>query len=80
MLNQYANQKPTFIFIYPDTDNPSNFNKMYGTPSNAGGLVSSFTGYFEADTIKLNISGATEYEKEKIRSLLMGGIYIGNRT
>jgi len=80
MLNQYANQKPTFIFIYPDTDNPSNFNKMYGTPSNAGGLVSSFTGYFEADTIKLNISGATESEKEKIRSLLMGGIYIGNRT
>ena len=80
MLNQYANQKPTFIFIYPDTDNPSNFNKMYGTPSNAGGLISSFTGYFEADTIKLNITGATESEKEKIRSLLMGGIYIGNRT
>lgn len=80
MLNQYANQKPTFIFIYPDTDNPSNFNKMYGTPSNAGGLVSSFTGYFEADTIKLDITGATESEKEKIRSLLMGGIYIGNRT
>lgn len=80
MLNQYANQKPTFIFIYPDTDNPSNFNKMYGTPSNAGGTVSSFTGYFEADTIKLDITGATESEKEKIRSLLMGGIYIGNRT
>ena len=80
MLNQYVNQKPTFIFIYPDTDNPSNFNKMYGTPSNAGGSISLFSGYFEADTVKLNVSGATESEKEKIRSLLMGGIYIGNRT
>ena len=80
MLNQYGNQKPTFIFIYPDTDNPTNFNKMYGTPSNAGGPISSFTGYFEADTVKLNVTGATESEKEKIRSLLMGGIYIGNRT
>ena len=80
MINQYANQKPTFIFIYPDTDMPSNFNKMYGTPSNAGGAISSFTGYLEADTVKLNISGATESEKEKIRSLLMGGVYIGNRS
>ena len=80
MINQYANQKPTFIFIYPDTDMPSNFNKMYGTPSNAGGAISSFTGYLEADTVKLNVSGATESEKEKIRSLLMGGVYIGNRS
>ena len=80
MINQYANQKPTFIFIYPDTDIPSNFNKMYGTPSNAGGAISSFTGYLEADTVKLNVSGATESEKEKIRSLLMGGVYIGNRS
>lgn len=76
MLNQFANQKPTFIFVYPETDNPSNFNAMYGTPSNYGGPVSSFAGFLEVDTVKLNMPGATEGEKEKVRALLMGGIYI----
>ena len=76
MLNQYANQKPTFIFIYPELDIPDNFNKMYGTPSNYGGTVSSFTGYLEVDTIKLKMDGATESEKAKARNLLMAGIYI----
>lgn len=76
MLNQYANQKPTFIFVYPDTDIPDNFNAMYGTPSNAGGSVGSFSGYFEADTVRLNMPGATETEKEKARALLLSGIYI----
>lgn len=76
MLNQYANQRPTFIFVYPETDNPANFNALYGMPSNYGGTVSSFVGYLEVDTIKLNMPGATESEKEKARALLMGGIYI----
>lgn len=76
MLNQYANQKPTFIFVYPDLDIPDNFNAMYGTPSNAGGSISSFSGYFEADTVKLNMPGATESEKAKARDLLMNGVYI----
>ena len=76
MLNQFANQKPTFIFMYPETDNPANFNAMYGTPSNYGGPVSSFVGYLEVDTVKLNMPGATESEKEKARALLMGGVYI----
>ena len=76
MLNQYANQKPTFIFVYPEADIPSNFNAMYGTPSNAGGSISQFYGYFEADTVKLNVPGATESEKDKIRNLLMNGIFI----
>lgn len=76
MLNQYANQRPTFIFVYPEADIPNNFNSMYGTPSNAGGSISQFYGYFEADTVKLNTPGATENEKAKIRSLLLNGIYI----
>lgn len=76
MLNQYANQKPTFIFVYPEADIPDNFNTMYGTPSNAGGSISSFWGYFEADTVKLNMPGATESEKAKARDLLMNGVFI----
>lgn len=76
MLNQYANQRPTFIFVYPESDLPSNFNQMYGNPSNAGGSISQFYGYFEADTVKLNVPGATESEKGKIRDLLMNGVFI----
>lgn len=76
MLNQYVNQKPTFIFVYPETDNPSNYNQMVGGPSNAGGTVGNFSGYFEAEQIKLRMDGATQSEKEKARALLMGGVYI----
>ena len=76
MLNQYVNQKPTFIFVYPEADIPGNFNAMYGTPSNAGGSISQFYGYFEADTVRLNMPGATESEKAKARDLLINGIYI----
>ena len=76
MLNQYANQRPTFIFVYPEADIPSNFTQMYGNPSNAGGSISQFYGYFEADTVKLNVPGATENEKGKIRDLLMNGVFI----
>ena len=76
MLNQYANQRPTFIFVYPESDNPSNFTQMYGNPSNAGGSISQFYGYFEADTVKLNVPGATENEKGRIRDLLMNGVFI----
>ena len=76
MLNQYLNQKPTFIFMYPETDNPANFQQMYGSPSNYGGTVMNFSGYFEADQIKLSMPGATESEKEKARALLMNGVYI----
>ena len=76
MLNQYVKQKPTFIFVYPEADIPDNFNAMYGTPSNAGGSISQFYGYFEADTVKLSMPGATESEKAKARDLLINGIYI----
>lgn len=76
MLNQYVNQRPTFIFVYPKTSNPSNFNSMVGSPSNSGGIVGNFSGYFEADMLKLKMTGATESEKEKARALLTGGVYI----
>lgn len=76
MLNQYLNQKPRFIFEYKELDIPSNFYEMNGGPSNYSGTVGGFSGYFEAEQVKLNMPGATQSEKEKARALLMGGVYI----
>lgn len=76
MLNQYLNQTPCFTLEILEIDVPSNYYEMVGGPSNAGGTVGSFSGYLECDQVKLNMTGATESEKEKIRSLLMGGVYL----
>ena len=76
MLNQYLNQKPRFIFEYRELDIPDNFYEMNGGPSNYSGTVGGFSGYFEAEQVKLNMPGATQSEKEKARALIMGGVFI----
>lgn len=76
MLNQYLPQKAVFTFEIQEEDIPSNFFALNGGATNAGGNVGSFTGYLEVEQVKLNIQGATENEKERIRSLLMGGVFI----
>ena len=75
-LNQYLNQKVCFTFEILDLDIPDNFYQLNGGPSNRGGAVGSFSGYLEVDSVKLNMPGATESEKEKARALLLGGVYI----
>lgn len=76
MLNQYLPQKAVFTFEVQQEDIPANFYQLNGGATNAGGNIGSFTGYLECDQVKLNIQGATESEKERIRSLLMGGVFI----
>ena len=76
MLNQYLNQTPCFTLEVLEIDVPSNYYNMVGGPSNAGGNIGSFSGYLECDQVRLNVTGATETEKEKIRALLMGGVYL----
>lgn len=76
MLNQYLNQTPRFIFYYSKPDIPSDFYQKNGYPSNASGPVSMFSGYLEVDTVKISVPGATDSEKDKIRQLLLGGVYL----
>lgn len=76
MLNQYLPQRAVFTFEIQEEDIPSNFYALNGGATNAGGNVGSFTGYLEVEQVRLNIQGATESEKERIRSLLMGGVFI----
>lgn len=76
MLNQYLPQKAVFTFEVQQEDIPSNFYQLNGGATNRGGSIGSFSGYLECDQVKLNIQGATESEKERIRSLLMGGVFI----
>ena len=76
MLNQYLNQSVCFTLEVLEIDIPSDYYDLNGGPSNASGSVGSFSGYLECDQVKLNVKGATENEKNKIRTLLMGGVFI----
>ena len=74
--NQYLPQYVYLIFENVRTDETSNLLNLEGKPSNASGALSSFSGYLECDSVKLNCPYATEHEKARIMQLLNSGIYI----
>lgn len=55
---------------------PNGFNEMCGRPSNASGLVSSFSGYLSCRQVSLNTNGMLDAEIKEVYTLLKGGIYI----
>ena len=76
MINMYMPQKVILTFIINEPDIPSNFYAMNGYPSNRSGSIGSFSGFLKCDTVKLNMSGATDSEKERARMLLLSGVYL----
>ena len=76
MINMYLPQTVTFTFEVFEPDIPSNFYQLNGYPSNKAGVVGDFTGFFQAESVKLSVPGATEREKAEIEQLLYSGIYI----
>lgn len=55
---------------------PNGFNELCGRPSNASGLVSSFSGYLSCRQVSLNTNGMLDDEIKEVYTLLKGGIYI----
>ena len=76
MLNQYMPQEVMFEFEIIDAMPTQYEQSLIGYPSNESGIIGSFAGYLEIDTVELNCSGITEGEREMIISLLQSGIYI----
>lgn len=71
-----AIQKPHVLIELPWQDLPANYQELEGFPSNKGGTLSQFSGFTAVETIKLQISGALDSEKDEINSILKGGVYI----
>ena len=89
MINCYLSQNVDFIFEYQISNYETTsgksvvatpeYNKyidMFGLPSMKAGTVGSFTGFLKCQSVKVNAPKATEREKEKIKQMLLSGVYI----
>ena len=76
MLNCYLPQTVDFFFEIQEDCAPSNYNEMFGKPSMVGGQIYNFTGYLKCQSVKLQCGIATENERERLKSMLLNGIYI----
>lgn len=76
LLNAYMPQYIYFTFERQEPDIPSNFYQLNGYPSNKSGVVGNFAGFLKCSAVKLNVKGATQLEREKIKAMLLSGIII----
>ena len=72
----YLPQYVIFRFDVHDMIVPDNLTELYGRPSAAGGRVGSFSGFLQADTVKLNNAGMSEEDAAEVVSLLKEGIFV----
>jgi len=75
-IGSYLPQYVIFRFDVHDLIIPDLLTDLYGRPSAASGRVSNFSGFLQADTVKLNTYGMTEEEANEITSLLKEGIFV----
>lgn len=75
-VGAYLPQYVIFRFDVHDLIIPDLLTDLYGRPSSASGKVSSFSGFLQADTVKLNTTGMSEEDANAIAALLKEGIFI----
>ena len=74
----YAPQQPFIVLHRPITAEPADFAALNGYAAGYSGLVSSFSGYLKASSVKLSYNAkVSQAEQQEIISLLLGGVYIG---
>ena len=74
----YAPQQPFIVLHRPITAEPADFAALNGYAAGYSGLVSSFSGYLKASSVKLSYNTkVSQAEQQEIISLLLGGVYIG---
>lgn len=76
---QIGNYMPGYVFFRFDIHEmlePTNLQALCGLPSYTSGNVRNFSGFLQADVVKLDTSGMSDEEAAQIMSLLQEGIYI----
>lgn len=76
MINQCLPQSVCFIFEIQEDCAPDNYGEMFGYPSMKSGRIYNFSGFLKCQSVKLECSIATENERERIKQMLLSGIYI----
>lgn len=75
-IGSYLPQYVIFRFDVHDLIIPDKLTELYGRPSAASGKVRSFSGFLQADTVKLNNTGMSEEDASEVVSLLKDGIFV----
>ena len=86
MINCYLPQTIDLIFeyqedIYYNEDThrstiATDYYPYFGQPSMRSGQINTFTGYLKCQSVKLECGIATERERERLKQMLLSGIYI----
>ena len=76
MINQFLPQKVTLIWEMMEDCAPSNYGQMFGYPSMKAGILANFSGFLKCQAVKLECGIATERERERLKQMLLSGIYI----
>lgn len=76
MINEYLPQSVCFIFEIQEDCAPENYGEMFGYPSMKSGKIYNFSGFLKCQSVKLSCSIATEKERERLKQMLLSGIYI----
>ena len=90
MLNAYLPQTVDFIFeiqssIYDYKDSNGinrvsqeyqEYGQSFGFPSMKSGTLSNFSGFLKCQSVRLQCPIATERERERLKQMLLSGIYI----
>lgn len=76
MINEYLPQSVCFIFEIQEDCAPANYGDMFGYPSMKSGKLMNFSGFLKCQSVKLNCPVATERERERLKQMLLSGIYI----
>lgn len=76
MINEYLPQSVCFIFEIQEDCAPENYGEMFGYPSMKAGKIFNFSGFLKCQAVKLSCGIATERERERLKQMLLSGIYI----
>lgn len=76
MINQFLPQKVTLIWEMMEDCAPSNYGQMFGYPSMKAGTLANFSGYLKCQSVKIECPTATERERERLKQMLLSGVYI----
>lgn len=76
MINEYLPQSVCFIFEIQEDCAPENYGEMFGYPSMKSGKIFNFSGFLKCQSVKLKCPMATESERERLKQMLLSGIYI----
>ena len=69
-------KKPYLVISRSLSAQASGYNTIYGYPLNKSGVLRNFKGFTRVQAVHVDISGATDYEKELINDKLRNGIVI----